>query len=86
MGGNFSLISESFGQRSREVFFRGISKIVVVGLGLSGRKNVDGIMKIVIPFGGKQRRIAILISGMQRNNIAAIFCRTQKIIPLLSQE
>lgn len=42
-------------------------------MGLSGRKNVDGIMNIVIPFGGKQRRITTLLTGMQGDNIAAIF-------------
>jgi hypothetical protein len=53
--GDFALISKSFGERTGNPFFRGISEILVIRLRLARRQHVHGIVKIIVPLGGKER-------------------------------
>lgn len=40
---------------------------------LTGGKHVSRVVEIIIPLSGKQRRIAVLITRMQENDVAAVF-------------
>lgn len=72
-GSDFALIGKPFRQRPGDPFFRLMRKVPVPGVDFPAGQDVNGIVQIVIPFGGIKRRGAILTVRMQRDNVAVIF-------------
>ena len=48
-------------------------KILIIGVRLAGGENVGGVMKVIIPLGGKQRGLSVLIARMEENDVPAVF-------------
>lgn len=70
---NLALVDKPFCQRPGEFFLWFKRKILVVRVRLTGGKHVSRVVEIIIPLSGKQRRIAVLITRMQENDVAAVF-------------
>ena len=78
---NLALVDKAFRQRPGELFLRLKGKVLVVGVRLPGGKHVGSVVKIIVPFAGKQRRVALFIARMQKNHVAAVF-RGQVNVPV----
>lgn len=70
---NLALVDKPFCQRPGEFFSGSNAKSTVVRMRLTGGKHVSRVVEIIIPLSGKQRRIAVLITRMQENDVAAVF-------------
>jgi hypothetical protein len=68
-----TLVDKPFGQRPCDILCRLMRKILIIGVRFAGRENVGGVMKVIIPLGGKERRLSVLIARMEENHVPAVF-------------
>ena len=67
-----ALIGEALGQRAGDMCRRVRREVFVIAFHLAGRRDMRGIVEVVVPFGGEKNQPALVIPLVQTRDVAIV--------------